>query len=104
MKHLTATEIQLRWAHAAKKVDAHRAAVREEFDALHYQVLMRLFWRLHLIAQSSQLRLTYQPAVKVTVLPYMGKPEDPKGKEYLPRTAHTNGVIRKRAIIVESEE
>lgn len=44
------------------------------------------------------------PKPKVTVLPYMGKPEDPKRKDFVPLTVHTDGVIRKRARIIESEE
>jgi hypothetical protein len=30
-----------------------------------------------------------------TELPCMGKPEEPKGKDYVPRTVHTDGVIRR---------
>lgn len=42
-------------------------------------------------------------ALKVTVLPYMGKPED-KRRPYMPMTVYTDGVKRTKAIIVESME
>lgn len=99
MRHMTATETRLRHAAAAARTGMALTAINASAHVLVGRILAHL---LLAPKYDPQRLLTYTP--KVTVLPYMGKPKDPKRKDYVPLTVHTDGVIRKRAIIVESDE
>lgn len=68
-KPVTATEIKMREAHVQKDLALYFDIARKALEDLRYPVMMRLYWRLWLLAQHSQLRLTYTPRDEHAPLP-----------------------------------